>query len=132
MDRRETTQAVVETINSRDFEAVAELPWHPGLEFHSVVGGSEGDVYHGLQGLRQWAATVDETWEGFHLELLDFHEVDDDRAVVVLRLTGRARSSGAPLDARVGQVWTWRNGRLWRNVAYSDVRQALEAAGLAE
>jgi hypothetical protein len=31
----------------------------------------------------------------------------------------------------VWRVWKWRDGKLWRNVAYSDPAGALEAVGLA-
>jgi ketosteroid isomerase-like protein len=38
--------------------------------------------------------------------------------------------SGIPLDVRVGQVWTWREGRMLRNVVYTDPNDAFRAVGL--
>jgi hypothetical protein len=37
-----------------------------------------------------------------------------------------------PLDDLLGQVWTWRDDKVWRIVTYTDPRDALEAAGLSE
>jgi hypothetical protein len=37
-----------------------------------------------------------------------------------------------PVDARLTQIWTWRNGKMWRNEVFTDPREALKAAGLAE
>ena len=58
--------------------------------------------------------------------------MDDKRVVVVLRLVGKAKASGVPLDTRLGQVWTWRDGKVWRIATYTDPRDAFEAVRLPE
>ena len=131
-DRRVQVHAVMDAINARDFDALARMPFTSDFEFRSVIAASEGRVYLGLDGLREWAATVDEVWESFRAEPVEFHEAGHDRAVVVFRATGRAKGSGVPLDVRTAQVWTWRNGQLWRNDAYSDPSEALKAMGLLD
>jgi ketosteroid isomerase-like protein len=45
-------------------------------------------------------------------------------------MQGRGRGSGAPVDTRVAQLWTFREGRAARMVMYPDVDEAFEAAGL--
>jgi hypothetical protein len=117
---------MLEALNARDFEAVAELPLHPALEFHSRLAKAEGGVYLGLEGVREWARNIDEIFEGFRIELIEFEEIDEDRVLVVLRNVGTARGSGAPLDARSAAVWTWRGERMWRNDVYSSRAEALE------
>jgi ketosteroid isomerase-like protein len=129
MDRRASAEALLRALADRDLEVLGELT-HPDLDFRSVLSTAEGEVYRGVDGVRRWAHNVDETWDDFRLELAEFREVGEDQAVVVVRLTGRAKASGVPLDALVGQVWTWREGKPWRNVAYSDAREAYAAVGL--
>jgi ketosteroid isomerase-like protein len=60
------------------------------------------------------------------------HDIDDVRAVILLRLTGRARASGLPLDQELAQLWTWRGERVRRIVTYPDLDAAVKAAGSAE
>ena len=56
----------------------------------------------------------------------------DNQAVVVVRVTGRARASGVPLDTQTGNVLTRTPDGGWQLRAYSDPREALEAVGLRE
>ena len=131
-DRRAQVDAIFSAANARDFEALGEMPFHPDFQFRSVLAVVEGGVYHGIQGLRQWARNLDSIFDDYRFEVGGFEEVDDERVVVVVQLTGKGKSSDLPVDTRVGQVWTWRNGLVWRIDTYSDVREALEAVGLAE
>lgn len=131
--KREQAEAAVAALNARDFEALGEMPFHPDMEFRSVLTAVEGGTtYHGIQGLRQWAQDMDSIFEHVNNELIDFREVDDERALVVVRVSGRARTSGAPFDERRVQIWTWRNGKMWRNEVFTDPREAFKAAGISE
>ena len=118
-----------DALNGTDFEALATV-FHPELEHHSAFGAVEGDVYRGIDGQRKRWENVTATWEGFRIDVAQVHEVDDERMVVVLRLTGEAKASRLPLDTCVGQVWTWREGRVGRIVTYTNPSDALEAVGL--
>lgn len=133
LERRKQVHEVVDTVNARDFEALAKLPFDPDFEYRSAVAAVEGEVYKGgVQGLRKWAENIDGTFDGFHAEVLEVHEVGEEQVLVVFRVVGTAKASGFPLDVRLAQVWTWRNGKLWRNDAYTDPQQAFEAVGLRE
>jgi ketosteroid isomerase-like protein len=127
----ELVRRVVGALNARDFEELAEVPLEPDFQFRSLISDSEGTYYVGLDGLRQWAADIDEVFDGFHVEVLEVRPAGPDLAVILIRVSGRSKASGAPFDERNAQVWTWRNGRLWRNEAYSDPAEAMRAAGLA-
>ncbi len=120
-----------DALNGRDFEALASV-FHPELEHHSAFGAVEGDVYRGIDGQRKRWDNVTSTWDGFRIEVAQVHDVDDERVVVVLRLTGEAKASRLPLNTCVGQVWTWREGRVWRIVTYTNPSDALEAVGLEQ
>jgi ketosteroid isomerase-like protein len=129
--KRDYVEAVVRAVNARDLDTFDRL-FHPEIEFRSLIAASEGEVYRGAEGLRAWIETMDDVWSGFRLELTDLHDAGGDDVVVVFRLTGVAKGSGVPLDSLVGQVWTWRDGRPWRNVAYSTPGEAYAAVGLRE
>jgi ketosteroid isomerase-like protein len=129
--RREQFEAVMDALNARDFNSLAEL-LDPEVEFDSVLAAAEGkEAYAGIDGLRKWAEDVDAVWEDWHQEVVDFRDAGGDQAVAVLHTTGRARGSGVPLDTRTGNV-LWRHGKGWRNRSYSDPRAAFEAVGLRE
>jgi ketosteroid isomerase-like protein len=74
---------------------------------------------------RRWAAA----WSEWDWEIEDVRERDD---VVVTRtwVTGRGRGSGLVLDMRVGQVWTFRDGKVVRYEALPSWEDALAAAGI--
>ena len=47
-------------------------------------------------------------------------------------LTGKGRGSGLVLDMRIGQVWTFRDGKIVRYEAFPSWERALNAAGMPE
>ena len=131
MSRRDEVALVMDLVNRRDFDALERSgTTHPEIEFQSIVSQAEGGVYRGMDGLRAWAEMADDMWADFRIEVLDVRPGSKERALVRLRLTGIARASGVPLDVLVAQVWRWRDGLVWRNVAYSDHDEAARAAGL--
>ncbi len=133
VSRRDQVHAVIEALNARDFEALAELPLDREGEFRSAVAAAEGGVYGmGVEGLREWANDIDEIFDGFHIEVVEVHEVGDEQVLVVFRVVGTAKGSGFPLDVPVAQVWTWRDGKIWRNATYTDPHEAFRAVGLRE
>jgi ketosteroid isomerase-like protein len=116
---------IVERLNAHDPEGLARL-LHADFEFFSLLASVEGTSYRGVDGLRKYFAEIESTWEDTRFELDEFHETGE-RALVVVRVLGRARASGVPLDQRTAQVWTWREGKVWRNVVYLDADEAREA-----
>ncbi len=62
----------LEGYNRRDIEAMLEI-WHPDAEWYPFTAQVEGDdAYHGHEGLRQWWANVDATFEGLRRVLRRF------------------------------------------------------------
>jgi ketosteroid isomerase-like protein len=104
----------------------AEVVWDAsGLDF------PDGSVYHGHEGVREfwrrWRGTW-ETWEFWPEEIIDA----GDNVVVSMNQRGRGKGSGAEVEARHGQIWRFRNGKIVRHAQYRELDQALEAAGLTE
>ena len=131
MNLPKAVEFVLAAVDRRDFDALERSGvMHPQLEFHSIVAQAEGSVYRGIDGLRDWARMADDMWDGFRIDIIDVNPGARDRALVRLRLKGTARASGVPLDVPVAQVWQWRDGQLWRNVAFSDHDEAARAAGI--
>jgi ketosteroid isomerase-like protein len=131
LSRRGRADAMTAAANRRDPEAFAELA-DPEVEVRSVIGGVEGRVYTGAEGLSDWIEDLHATWDDYRAEIVEFREVADGRTVVVFHIRGRAKGSGVPLDGRIAHVWTWRNEKPWRSEAYTDPHEALEAVGLSE
>jgi ketosteroid isomerase-like protein len=94
-----------------------------------VPGHPEGDVRRGAEGAIQFFREWVEPWEEFHVDW-ELHRAAPDRVLAVVAMRGRGRESGAPIEVRVGQLWTFRGGRAARMVMYSDLQKAFEAAGL--
>jgi ketosteroid isomerase-like protein len=55
-----------------------------------------------------------------------------DRVVVTVRFRARGRGSGTPVDARLYDVFTLRDGKIVRMDQFAERAEALEAVGPRE
>lgn len=105
----------------------------PEIEWVSADGPSPGS-WKGLDGMaegwREWLSA----WEEFRIEVEEYRELDEERVLVLPRVSGRGKSSGLEL----GQMWTQGaalfhipEGRVTRFVFYWDRERALGDLGLA-
>jgi ketosteroid isomerase-like protein len=94
-------------------------------EFEWVVPGHpEGDVSRGPEATIAFFRDWIEPWVELHVDW-ELLPADSDRVLAILTMNGRGRESGAPVDMRVGQFWTFREGRAVRMVLYDDLDEAL-------
>jgi ketosteroid isomerase-like protein len=105
----------------------------PEIEWIARAGGPpdlQGE-FHGIDQALAYYARWASAWSVWNWEI---EEAREDRDLVVTRtwLTGRGRGSGLTLDMRIGQVWTFSDGRVVRYEAHPSWEEALEAAGLSE
>jgi uncharacterized protein len=84
----------------------------------------------GIDAVERYIASFAKYWDEIRVEPQEYIDAGDI-VIVVARLTGRGRSSGAGVDRVWAYVWTLRQGKALRMEAYADRREALEAAGLA-
>ena len=127
----EVLKALFTAFADRDFDA-ATMVLDPSLEIRpGIVGGPEGVVYHGLDGMRQFWADVDAAWAEFRITPEEFQEVDGE-ILVLGRVFAHGRGSGITLDAPAAWLAGLRNGRIVDFQSFSSQREALEAAGLRE
>jgi ketosteroid isomerase-like protein len=86
-------------------------------------------VYHGYEGV---LAAFDVSAEMFEeLEFVPERFVaGPGHVAVAVRLVGRGRESGVPVEDQIVHVWEMRDGRAVALQVYSEMADALEAIGL--
>ncbi|MDQ3760077.1 MAG: nuclear transport factor 2 family protein [Actinomycetota bacterium] len=71
------------------------------------------------------------TWDDYRVEAEEILDAGPS-IVVIIYERGRGKGSGAPVEQRHPQVWTFRAGRIIRWESFQSRAEALEAAGLSE
>ena len=95
------------------------------------AGDTPGGKRYGRDGvrefMRQWLGAFDD----WHFEVEEC--IDAGNAVFVhMRQGGRGKTSGAPVQIDLWQVWLFFDGKVVRYATYASREKALEAAGLSE
>ncbi len=99
---------------------------------YRAVAGAPDDIgpIQGKEAFRAWLEDWIDTFDGFHMELLEVIDAGEDTVVWVERFGGRAKRSGVLTDQTIGGVFTIRDGKLARGREYATRKQAVEAVGL--
>jgi ketosteroid isomerase-like protein len=107
---------------------------HPDIEY-LVIGGPEPGKWDGLA---EMAASVRDymgAWENYGISAEELRELDGERVLALVRLSGRGKSSGVEL-ARTGaagaEVWHLHDGVVTRLHMYWDRDRAFADLGLEE
>jgi ketosteroid isomerase-like protein len=118
------------------YEAAEPGAWSGDLlaqdfELHqaSSIIDSPG-VYRGPDAIRDVIGDLERSFEEISVDAEEISEAPGGEIVVVLRISGRGRASGIELDNRIGHVWTFRDSKAVRMVAYEEPADALKAVGL--
>jgi ketosteroid isomerase-like protein len=98
--------------------------------FRDILGVDE--QYVGAEGVRRFLREWGETFDDWRIEVESYHDAGEDKVVTVCVQHGTFRAGGVPVEMRLGQVWTVRDGLEVRMQMYADPDEALRAAGLAE
>ena len=128
----EVCKRLFEAVARRDTEAALKYI-HPQAELHSaIIGGAEGNTYHGHEGFRQWMAESDAAFE--ELRPLGPPEYRDlgDRVLSFGHFHARGRESGVEIDSPIGWVFTMRGGKVVGAEGFLSRTETFEAAGLEE
>ena len=99
-----------------EFEWV--VPRHPDGE---VRRGPEATIAF----FRDWR----DSWEDLEVEW-ELLPAGESRVLAIVVMRGRGPGSGAPVEMRVGQLWTFDGTNARRMVMYWDLDEARAAAGL--
>jgi ketosteroid isomerase-like protein len=111
-----------------DSEAVAD-DWEFVMEGMEFEGRS---VWRGREGYVEWFRTWTGEFEDWSLRLERVIDAGRDRVVALTYQSATGKSSGVPVEFRVGVVWELKDGRVVRARNYRTHADALEAAGLRE
>jgi ketosteroid isomerase-like protein len=107
---------------------------HPQIEY-ILIGGPEPGKWDGLAAMTASVRGFMSAWEDYGITAEDLRELDDERVLALVRLSGRGKASGleiAETDAQGAEVWHVRDGTVTRLVMYWDRERALADLGLAE
>ena len=128
----EIARATMEAFERGDIDAILAR-WHADAEWRPAIspGGLEGTTYVGHEGVRRWAAELEESWETFDVIGPRFEAVGD-RVLVLARVHARGSLSGVEIDAPLAQVWEIDEGKVRRLTGFLAHADALEAVGLRE
>jgi ketosteroid isomerase-like protein len=127
----ELVRLAVDAANRRDL-ATTDAIWSEEGEFHSTFAATEGRVFRGRRGIRDYFDTLGEVFDDMRIEIEEITDASENRLVVVLRVSGRGRGSGVSVEQRNGQVWTFIDGKIARIDSYTNSTDAFKAAGLSE
>jgi ketosteroid isomerase-like protein len=127
----ELVRLAVDATNRRDL-ATLDAIWSEEGEFHSTFAASEGRVFRGRQGIRDYFDTLGDVFDDMRIEIEEITDVGEDRLVVELRVSGRGKGSGVNVEQRNGQVWTIVDSKVARIDSYMNSTDAFEAVGLSE
>jgi ketosteroid isomerase-like protein len=104
---------------------------HPDIEF-GFAGGPEPGNWTGVAQMveryRDWLRA----WKDFRAEPEEYLVLDRERILVLVRNSGRGRTSGLEVDQRsVANLFQLRDGKVTRLVIYWERERAIADLGLA-
>lgn len=125
----EVVRGMLEAFRGQDWAAALDT-YHEDAELdQSRMPG--GGVYHGHDDIRAFYARWLGSWEKFEANPVELIDAGDE-VIVIMKINGIGRTSGAAVTMQAADVYTVAGGRIARHVAYPDASDALEAAGLSE
>jgi ketosteroid isomerase-like protein len=106
-------------------DAVAAF-WHPAIDWRAVEGAADDvGVLHGVQAMRRYYEDWVETFDGIQSEVEEVLGDAGENLAVVVRVSGRGRASGVPVDSRYSVVYTIRDRLIVRGREYGTPAEAL-------
>jgi hypothetical protein len=131
-DKVDVAKRMVDAYNLRDVDgAFAELVT-PDFEWYPAIARAfHGGVFRGREGVERFAADTSENWAELQIIAEEFRDLGD-RVLVLGRMKGRGKGSGAPIDAPFVTIYDFRGDRIWRCRVYLDRVEGLRIAGLSE
>ena len=106
--------------------ATADFEWLPAL-----TRALDGGGYRGREGVERFALDTSENWEDLQTVEAEYRDLGD-RVLLLGRLRGRGKGSGAPVDQPYVGIFDFRGDKICRYQVYLDQAEGLWAAGLSE
>ena len=124
----EVMRRFVEDFNRRGVDAILDFS-DPEIEYREDPKFPQAEVYRGRDAVVRQAREFFASFSEYRIEIEDLFGAND-KVVAVCHEIGRGKASGAPVDRRVGWIFTIRAGKLLRMEIYLDPADALEAVGV--
>jgi ketosteroid isomerase-like protein len=126
----EIAKRVVVAFSERDIDALTALTTED-FEWFPSMNAIEGESFLGRDGIRTYFDRLDGAWEHFHIVAVEWRD-QADTVLLLGRVEGRGRASGATADSPLGIAFNLREGMISRSRAYLDHDDARKAAGSEE
>jgi ketosteroid isomerase-like protein len=115
--------------NDRDVDwfaanSVEDFVWHP-----AIAAGVDGREYHGIEGIREFFAELEEVWDAFEIEPGEMRDLGD-HVLVFSRVRARGKT-GVEFDQDMTGLYELRDGKVARGRSYLNRDDALRAAAEA-
>jgi ketosteroid isomerase-like protein len=122
----EIVRRTLEAFARGDFDAFFAAH-DPEAEWRTADDEPDRRTYRGLDGLREFVATLEDTWEGRFDGIMEFEDFLDRGDWVVVPWTARmrGRASGVTVDVSETYAVRVKAGRIVRIEEYRSVEQAL-------
>jgi ketosteroid isomerase-like protein len=121
-----------ESWNRQDAEATAAcLHEDVVVDFSDALGPFRG-VYQGPAEAVGFMTTMWEAWDQATIEFAEVIDCGSGRMITVNAFHTQGRSSGVRTEARVANLWSFRDGLIHRSKLFQSKDEALEAVGLSE
>jgi ketosteroid isomerase-like protein len=121
----------VDAFNRRDLDALMETVTPDFALLAAMAHTIDGNSFQAREGMEAFFVDVDSAWEELRLIYDEYRDLGD-RVLVLGRLEGRGRGSGAVVETPQGAVGVFRDGKLSSARSYLDHAEALKAVGLEE
>jgi ketosteroid isomerase-like protein len=94
-------------------------------------GWPEQQLYHGVEGARDFLRDWTEGWDDWELNVESLREAGD-QVLAVMCQRGRSKATSLPVEMTFAMLWTLRAGKETRMTMYADPTEAMHAAGLSD
>jgi ketosteroid isomerase-like protein len=108
------------------FDPEIELHWRDRQEYPDFP-----QHLHGAADFIAFSEQYRDRFVDLVQEALEVIDAPGGRVLVLTRQSGRGRESGVPIVIHFFQLWTIRDGKVWRIEYFRHRADALEAAGLS-
>ena len=130
-DDAERFRLALEAFNRGDLDGmVADMS--PDVDFHVPGTLPDAQVYRGPEGVKRWAAVMNDAFEDLQMHFGEFEEVAPETVLVQVRATGRGRESGVEVEAPFWMLGSGTDGKLERMEFFptaEEARAAVAASG---
>ena len=122
-------RAAVVAMQAGDVERVASLST-PDIEFSPLRAAITG-AFVGAEGLAEFWADTQETFDKFAIDYDTYEELEDGRVLASGTFVTRGRGSTVETEVHSAAVFSFREGKISAMYDYGDLATARESLGLS-